>query len=36
MALTDENVQELQIDVLRILKNVKEGDVYESPKGENT
>lgn len=34
MALTDENVQELQIDVLRILKNVKEGDVYESPKGE--
>ena len=33
MALTDENVQELQVDILKIIKKKNEGGVYETSSG---
>ena len=33
MALTDENVQELQVDILKIIKKKDEGGVYETSSG---
>ena len=33
MALTDENVQELQVDILKIIKKKGEGGVYETSSG---
>ena len=33
MALTDENVQELQVDILKIIKEKGEGGVYETSSG---
>ena len=33
MALTDENIQELQVNVLKIIKAKDEGGVYETNSG---